>query len=104
MVVFVAFEVLDLDRSNVQHLPASTAIAAEPTLADVDEILPQGRSVPPAQSRVPSCLDPRLPAEAVRDLWPSRGISLLTRLHQTRPRSFLQHETSPLTPLSDVPA
>jgi len=103
MVVFVAFDVLDLDGSSLQHLPASTAIAAEPTLADVEERLPQSHSVPAAESRVPLCLDPRVPPEAVKDLCPLGGNSLIARLDQARPRSFLRHEPSPPSS-SDDPA
>jgi len=104
MVVFIAFEVLDLDGSDVQHLPGSAAIAAEPTLADVEQILPQCNSVLAAHSRVLPCLDPRLRPEAVKLLRPLGGISLIVRLDQARPRSFLRRETSPPTPLSDDPA
>lgn len=104
MVVFIAFEVLDLDGSNLQHPSASTTIAAEPALADVEELLPQSHSVPAAQSRVPLCLDPRLPSEAVKLLCSLGGNSLIARLDQARPRSFIRHETPPPTPLSDDPA
>jgi hypothetical protein len=105
MVVFIAFEVLDLDGSNLRHLPASTSIAAaEPALADVEQLLPERHSVPGAQSRVPPCVDSRPSLEAVKLLSPSGGKSLIARLDHPRPRSFLRHETPPPTPLSDDPA
>jgi hypothetical protein len=104
MVVFVAFEVLDLDGSNLQHAPASTTIAAEPALADVEELLPESHSVPAVRSGVSPRLDPRLPPDAVKLLCPLGGNSLIARLDRTRPRSFPRHETPPSTPLSDDPA
>jgi hypothetical protein len=104
MVVFIAFEVLDLDGSNLQHLSASTAIAAEPALADAEELLPQSHSIRAARSSVPPCLESRLPPEAVKLLCPLDGNSVIARLDQARPRSFLRHEIPPPTPLSDDPA
>ncbi|HYA02198.1 MAG TPA: hypothetical protein VEI04_03705 [Syntrophobacteria bacterium] len=104
MVVFIAFEVLDLDGSNLRQPPASTTIAAEPALADVEELLPQSDSVPAAQTGVSLGLDLRLPPEAVKLFCPSGRNGLIARLDQARPRSFLRHETPPPTPLSDDPA
>jgi hypothetical protein len=103
MVVFIAFEVLDLDGSSFQHLPADTTIAAEPAPADVEQLLPEGHSVPGVQSRVAPRLDTRRRLEAVKLLCPSGERSLIARLDHLRPRSFLRHETPP-TPLSDDPA
>ena len=104
MVVFIAFEVLDLDGSDLQHPPAGATIAAEPAPTDVEELLPSSQSVPPAQSESPRCLDHRLPPEAVKHLYPLDGNSLIARLDQARPRSFLRRETPPPIPLAADPA
>jgi hypothetical protein len=103
MVVFIAFEVLDLDGSNLQGLSA-VAIAAESAPTDLEKLLPSSHSVPESQSRVPACLDHRLPPEAINHLSPLDGKSLLARLDQTRPRSCLRRETQSTVSRSDDPA
>jgi hypothetical protein len=104
MIVFIAFEVLDLDGSNLQYPPASAAIAAEPLSTDVEELLPPSHSIPAAQSRVTPGLDPRLAPEAVKHLCHLDGNSLIARLDQALARSFPRRETPPPAPLSDDPA
>jgi hypothetical protein len=103
-VVFIAFEVLDLDGSNLQGRSAGVAIAAEAAPTDVEELLSSSHAVPMSQSRVPAFLDHCCPPEAVKHLYPLDKNTLIARLDQARPRSFLGRKTPPPIPLSDDPA
>jgi hypothetical protein len=104
MTVFIAFEVLDLDGSNLQNPLASTAIAAEPAPTAVEKLLPPSHAIPAAQSRVTVCLDPRLTPEAGKHPCHVDGNSLIARLVQAHPQSFARRETTQPAPLSDEPA
>ena len=104
MVVFIAFEALDVDGSNLQHPPAGATVAAEPASTDVEELVPLSHAVPMSQSRVPAFLDHCCPPEAVKHLYPLDKNTLIARLDQARPRSFLRRKTPPPSPLSDDPA
>jgi len=104
MIVFIAFEVLDLDGSNLQHPPVGTAIAAEPSPTDVEELLPPSHSIPATHGRVTPCPDPQLAPQAVKPLCHLDGNSLIARLDRAYARSFPRRESPPPTPLSDDPA
>jgi hypothetical protein len=103
-VVLIAFGVLDLGGSYLRRVLARATIATEPALADVGELLPEGRSVPGAQSRVSPCVGPPSPLDAAKLLCRSRGKRLVAWPDHLRPRSLLWRETPPPTPLSDDPA
>lgn len=104
MLVFIVFEVLDLDGSNLQPPAASTAIAAEPAPTDVEELLPPTHSIPAGQSKVMPCPDPRLAPDMVKHLCDLDGNTLITRLDRAHARSLPRRETSPPASLSDDPA
>jgi len=101
--VFITFEVLDLDGSNLQHPFRDSVIAAEPTSADLEQLLPQDPSAPGAQSSVSLSLDLLLPPEPFGVRSRSGINSLRARLNHALPRASLRHEPSP-TALSDDPA
>ncbi len=48
MGVYIAFDVLDLDRSELRDSLPGNAIAAEPAQAETDRVLPQNPMVPQA--------------------------------------------------------
>jgi hypothetical protein len=100
---FIAFEVLDVDGSNFQHPLRENAIAAEPTSADLEQLLAQAPSAPGAQTGVFLSLEVRLPPGLpdVRSRSSVNGICAGT--NRTLPRASLRREPSS-TALSDDPA
>jgi hypothetical protein len=101
--VFITFEVLDLDGSNFQRPLPDSVIVAEPTSADVEQLLPQALSAPGAQSSVSLSLDLSLPPEPFEVCSRSGINGLRARLNHALPRASLRHEPSP-TAFSDDPA
>jgi len=101
--VFIVFEVLDVDGSNLAHPFRDSVIAAEPTSADLEELLPQAPPAEGAQSRGSLSLDLPLPPE-VPDVGSSAGAARLrARTNHALPRASLRREPSS-TALSDDPA
>lgn len=101
--VFIAFEVLDLDGSNFQHPFRDSVVAAEPTSADLEQLLPRAPSAPVAQSSASLRLDLPLPPESPVVRSRSGVNSLRVRLNQALPRASLGREASSAA-LSDDPA
>jgi len=102
--VFIAFEVLDLDGSNLAHPFRESIIAAEATSADLDELLPQGPPAAEAQSGGSLSLDLPLPAELPEVGRSSGAAGLRARIAHALPRASLRREPSSSTALSDDPA
>lgn len=101
--VFITFEVLDLDGSNFQPPFRDSVIAAEPTSADVEQLLPRCPSASGAQTSVSLCLNLPLPPEPLEIRSRSGAAGLRARVNHALPRASLRHEPSP-TALSDDPA
>jgi hypothetical protein len=101
--VFITFEVLDLDGSNFQHPFRDNVIAAEPTSADLEQLLPRCPSAPGAQTSVSLCLNLPLPPEPLEVRSRSGVAGRCARLNHALPRASLRHKPSP-TALSDDPA
>ena len=101
--VFITFEVLDLDGSSFQHPFRDSVIAAEPTSAEVELLLPRCPSAPGAQTRVSLCLNLPLSPEPLESRSCSGVVGLRARVNHALPRASLGHEPSS-TALSDDPA
>jgi hypothetical protein len=101
--VFITFEVLDLDGSNFQHPFRESVLAAEPTSADLEQLLPRFLSAPGAQTNVSLGPDLPLPPEPVEVRSRSSVAGLRARLKHALARASLRHDPSP-TALADDPA
>lgn len=101
--VFITFEVLDLDGSNFQHPCRDSVIAAEPTSADLKQLLPRCPSTPGAQTSVSLCLNLPLPPEPLEVRSRSGLNGRSAWLNHALPRGSLRGEPSPPS-LSDDPA
>jgi len=101
--VFITFEALDVDGSHFQRLLPDSVIAAEPTSADVEQLLPRLPSASGAQTSVSLCLNLPLPPEPLEIRSRSGIAGLRVRLNHALPRASLRHEPSS-TPFSDDPA
>jgi hypothetical protein len=100
---FIAFEVLDLDGSNFQYLFRDSVVAAEPTSADLEQLLPQASSAPGAQSSVSLSLNLPL-SPGLPDVHSHSSVTgIRARTNHTLPRATLRREP-PSTTLSDDPA
>jgi hypothetical protein len=100
---FIAFEVLDVDGSNFPHPPRESVIAAEPTCADLEQLLPRVTSAPGMQTSVFLSVEvpllPELPDLRSR----SSATAIRAGTNHTLPRASLRREPSS-TALSDDPA
>jgi len=94
MGVYIAFDVLDLDGSDLRDLGPGTAIAAESPSAETDRLLPQILTRLEGQRLVSLRVDSQLTAEASR-LFPRGSLNAVaTRLDALRPRAHLSRDTS----------
>ena len=104
MGVYIAFEVLDLDGSNLRDLGPGRAIAAEPAAADAERLLPQAPSIADAPGlAIPSIAGGF--ASGTRQLaGQTTSTTLAAWQGYSLPRIYLGQEASPATSPTDDPA
>lgn len=103
MAAYIAFDLLDLDGSNLRDPLPSSAIAAESASAETQRVLPRLRSIPDAPVSSPQPLTIRSAPEASPPSLYLRAVCT-ARLAQLRPPAYASRETASVITPSDDPA
>ncbi len=98
VIVFMAFEVLDLDGSDLQRRIFQPPISSRPTLAESEGAMRQGAFMLQDALGVLKRHSP-----ALSSFWVSASPRLYVRLTSIRPRGSLRHASFPLPPAIDDP-
>ena len=104
MGVYIAFEVLDLDGSNLRDLGPGKAIAAEPAGVDAERLLPQGPSIADTPGPPIPSIAWGFASGTRRLAGQTISIDLAARQSYFLPRTNLGQEASPATSPTDDPA
>jgi hypothetical protein len=103
--IFMAFEVLDLDGSDVYKRLFRSPIPSEPTVAWAEEIVRHGAvAIPEAVGHMQSLGSLRLPYMGVSCCLDATSAPLDRRLTANRPRASLHRASSHPPASSDEPA
>jgi hypothetical protein len=104
MGVYIAFEVLDVDGSNLRDMGPGTAIAAEPASADAERFLHHA----PAIADAPGLVFPSIPVAFASESRQLAGqatpTTLAARQGHFLPRMHLGREVSSVTSPTEDPA
>jgi hypothetical protein len=104
MGVYIAFDVLDLDGSNMRGVGPGTAFAAESPSAEADRLLPQRPVSPATQGVLPLRPDFRIIAERLRPRPHDSRDAAHARPGAMRPRAHLARVASPANSPTGDPA
>jgi hypothetical protein len=102
MAVYIAFDLLDLDGSELRDPLPSNAIAAESAPAETERVFPQRLSTPDALGSFSHSLAFRSAPEVSRPSPSLRIAAFTARLAHLRPRAYMSREAiSTITPPDD---
>jgi hypothetical protein len=104
MGVYIAFDVLDLDGSNLRDLGPGKAIAAEPAGVDAERLLPQGPSIADALGLAVVSIVGGFTSGTRRLAGQTASITLAAWQGYSLPRIYPGQEASPATSPTDDPA
>jgi hypothetical protein len=104
MGVYIAFDVLDLDGSQMRDSFAGNAIAAEPERVETDRLLHHAHSIPEALGPIYLSPDLRFISESPQVSPSTTAVPVAAWLTAARPRADLHQDTSSGSSPTDDPA